>query len=186
MLVSVAILAYYTTIVIFKENVFCRQRFVVEITVNIVFLSDFFIVKHWIWPDKFFLLTLCELCMLRELYLLCELCLFIRKTAKAEEKEPRFEIEETNEVTDDYKRGNVVEGLYQFVLNSFYSNQSFATGIAGGWGSGKTTFINKLRTLAQKENIIIVNFDAWRYGSADAIVKNFFNLYRRKIGALIS
>lgn len=185
MLVSVAILAYYTTIVIFKENVFCRQRFVVEITVNIVFLSDFFIVKHWIWPGKFFLLTLCELCMLRELYLLYELYSFVKKTAKAEEKEPRFEIEETNKVTDDYRRDNVVEGLYQFVRNSFYSNQSFATGIAGGWGSGKTTFINKLRTLAQRENIIIVNFDAWRYGSADAIVKNFFNLYRRKTGTRI-
>ena len=174
-MVSVAIPVYYV-FMFYDKKAFCRPRFVVEITVNIVFLSDFFIVKHWIWSGWFFLSFAPTL---------CELYLFIRKTAKAEEKEPRFEIEETNKVTDDYRRDNVVKGLYQFVRNSFYSNQSFATGIAGGWGSGKTTFINKLRTLAQKENIIIVNFDAWRYGSADAIVKNFFNLYRRETGTRI-
>lgn len=174
-MVSVAIPVYYV-FMFYDKKAFFRPRFVVEITVNIVFLSDFFIVKHWIWSGWFFLSFAPTL---------CELYLFIRKTAKAEEKEPRFEIEETNKVTDDYRRDNVVEGLYQFVRNSFYSNQSFATGIAGGWGSGKTTFINKLRTLAQKENIIIVNFDAWRYGSADAIVKNFFNLYRRETGTRI-
>jgi KAP-like P-loop domain-containing protein len=47
---------------------------------------------------------------------------------------------------------------------TLYSQAEFAVGIFGGWGSGKTTFMQAVeRRLADDDRVVTVWFNAWRY-----------------------
>lgn len=43
------------------------------------------------------------------------------------------------------------------------SDPRFAVGIFGGWGSGKTTLMNSIRDALPKDEIVAVEFNAWRF-----------------------
>ena len=43
------------------------------------------------------------------------------------------------------------------------SEPRFAVGIFGGWGSGKTTLMEAIKTALPKENLVVVEFNAWRF-----------------------
>lgn len=43
------------------------------------------------------------------------------------------------------------------------SEPRFAIGIFGGWGSGKTTLMNAIKLALQEGNLVIVDFNAWRF-----------------------
>jgi hypothetical protein len=43
------------------------------------------------------------------------------------------------------------------------SEPRFAIGIFGGWGSGKTTLMNAIKTALQEDSLVIVDFNAWRF-----------------------
>ena len=68
------------------------------------------------------------------------------------------------------------------ILNSNF-NCSFAIGINGAWGFGKTSFLNLLKGhLRTGDNEIIeVEFNSWSSASPDAIVMDFFSALREEI-----
>ena len=43
------------------------------------------------------------------------------------------------------------------------SEPRFAVGIFGGWGSGKTTLMEAIKAHLPRENLVIVEFNAWRF-----------------------
>lgn len=43
------------------------------------------------------------------------------------------------------------------------SEPRFAIGIFGGWGSGKTTFMNTIRRALSARELVVVDFNAWRF-----------------------
>lgn len=56
-------------------------------------------------------------------------------------------------------------------------NKSFAIGINGKWGSGKTSFLNLIvEELALNKNNIIINFNPWNYKSTDLLTMALFDL----------
>lgn len=60
-------------------------------------------------------------------------------------------------------------------LKSGWFETSFAVGINGKWGIGKTSFVNILRSyMKEDKSIIEIEFNPWRSNSPDAIVKDFF------------
>ncbi len=63
------------------------------------------------------------------------------------------------------------------------SDRSFVVGLAGPWGSGKTSFLNMVKeTLrAESDTPIIVDFNAWLYSSQEQLVKQFFSEIKRAI-----
>lgn len=63
--------------------------------------------------------------------------------------------------------------LISKLLNTNINNESFAVGINGEWGSGKTTFMEVLRNRAQS-HAHIVSFNPWLSNSPTQIVKDFF------------
>jgi hypothetical protein len=43
------------------------------------------------------------------------------------------------------------------------SEPRFSIGIFGGWGSGKTTLMNAIKLALHEDNLVIVDFNAWRF-----------------------
>lgn len=66
-----------------------------------------------------------------------------------------------------------VENLVSKMLETDLSNESFAIGVSGVWGSGKTTFLKAVeRELKQK--VYLLEFNPWNGESASQIYNDFF------------
>ena len=59
------------------------------------------------------------------------------------------------------------------ILETDISRESFAVGIAGVWGSGKTTFLNAIRE-EFKGKVYLIDFNPWNSDSATQISNDFF------------
>lgn len=55
------------------------------------------------------------------------------------------------------------------------NEKSFAIGINGKWGKGKTSFMNLVVEGLDKDKTIVVNFNAWRSSSPNTLILDFFN-----------
>lgn len=60
-------------------------------------------------------------------------------------------------------------------------NKSFAIGINGKWGLGKTSFIDILKRKLNGSEIIEINFNAWNSNSPKAIIQDFFESAQESI-----
>lgn len=84
----------------------------------------------------------------------------------------------TTKPKDYEKTGN--EDLSKILLARLYntnvSAESYAVGIVGEWGSGKTTFLNHIKAQIQDEYIIF-EFNPWDIKSPGRIVSEFFNSF---------
>lgn len=75
---------------------------------------------------------------------------------------------------DELGYKNYAQDLAAKLENSWFET-SFAVGINGKWGVGKTSFVTLLRSeLSSKKDIIEVEFNPWRSSTPDAIVNDFF------------
>ncbi|MBO7199864.1 MAG: AAA family ATPase [Bacteroidales bacterium] len=75
----------------------------------------------------------------------------------------------------------------QVIINKLFktdiSNSSFAVGITGEWGTGKTTFLNLLEETAKEENneIKIVHFNPWMCKSPEKVTSDFFATLQKEL-----
>ena len=66
------------------------------------------------------------------------------------------------------------------LLNTNVANNSYAVGITGEWGVGKTTFLNAIKkTLDSK--VDIVEFNPWMCRTPDQVTNDFFALLRQQL-----
>jgi len=78
-------------------------------------------------------------------------------------------------------------------LNIGSYKKSFAIGINGSWGSGKTSLLNLITlNLSKNDSNIIVKFNPWACQNNDILIREFFNqisssikLHNRSIGKLL-
>lgn len=70
--------------------------------------------------------------------------------------------------------------LVDMMLNTNVSEESYAIGIVGDWGSGKTTFSNHIAEQLDGK-FLIIRFFPWDCTSATDIMKSFFNLLNDKL-----
>ncbi len=67
------------------------------------------------------------------------------------------------------------------------SNKPISYGIVGGWGDGKTSFLNMLRVeLAANKNTIIINFNPWKSTDLKLIQKDFFKCLKEGLSTYSS
>ncbi|MGN6178474.1 MAG: KAP family P-loop NTPase fold protein [Mucilaginibacter sp.] len=63
-----------------------------------------------------------------------------------------------------------------------YQSESFAIGVNGSWGTGKTSFLDLLkRKLMSQQDIICTDFDPWRYSNSPALIRSFFQTVRQAL-----
>lgn len=129
------------------------------------------------WTNLIFLVIIPEI----GLYLNC----IKRKKIKYN---PLLEIEETKKIGDEYNRNGCCESVYKVIETCFFKEQSFAVGISGSWGSGKTTFINALkrRFEERREAISVIDFGPWKDDNPCLIIKSFFALLKSELKPHIS
>jgi hypothetical protein len=66
------------------------------------------------------------------------------------------------------------------VKSSHFKN-SFAIGINGKWGAGKTSFMNFIKADLKDEDIIEIDFSPWSSNSSQLIVQDFFETVQENI-----
>ena len=57
--------------------------------------------------------------------------------------------------------------------------ESFAIGISGSWGSGKTTFMGDIKQFLNKDKFTILDFEPWACTDSNQIIKEFFDSLSR-------
>lgn len=81
-------------------------------------------------------------------------------------------------IEDSFKRNNVAKEIAT-LLKGTNNSKSFAIGILGEYGSGKTSFINLIKK--NLDSAVIVDFNPWTSENAPNIQKDFFDLLANHI-----
>jgi len=99
-----------------------------------------------------------------------------KKQPLRENKQNSFLNDKPISKVDDDKLGynTYAEEIGNKILSSHF-DKSFAIGINGQWGHGKSSFINLIKKKVKGDNIIEVNFNPWDNHSPEAIIRNFFD-----------
>lgn len=87
----------------------------------------------------------------------------------------------TEEDQDELKFDTYAKEIADKINIGSYMN-SFAIGINGRWGSGKTSLSNlTLKKLKTDKTNIIINFNPWASQTSQALIKDFFELVSNRI-----
>jgi KAP-like P-loop domain-containing protein len=81
---------------------------------------------------------------------------------------------------DELGYSNYASNLSNKIMTSNFK-KSFAIGINGKWGLGKTSFIDLLKRELPKENVIQIEFNPWNSYTPQAIIKDFFDTVQASI-----
>ena len=80
------------------------------------------------------------------------------------------------EVDDKFQRYQFSKRIAETIVNRTGS-ESFAVGIYGAWGEGKTSILNFIRQELEpfKKEIVVFSFNPWRFTDEAALLTTFFN-----------
>ena len=93
-----------------------------------------------------------------------------------QDKEPElkgFSVDNTEIKLED-NQIKYAETLVKKLKNTDLSKESFAVGITGEWGSGKSTFLNTMKEKIGKDFAEIVEFNPWLCNSPEQVTQDFF------------
>jgi len=90
-----------------------------------------------------------------------------------------------NPEDDLLNRRKFSQKIAELILNR-KDNDCLVVSIMGSWGEGKTTVINFINKIMLKENIIVINYNPWRYADEETMLKGFFNDLAHALGKSIN
>lgn len=71
--------------------------------------------------------------------------------------------------------------LLQKLLHTNIERSSFAVALTGGWGTGKTTFLELFKADLKKKGLSYLTFNPWLSNSPDKIIKDYFVSLKSKL-----
>lgn len=71
-------------------------------------------------------------------------------------------------------------------INESRFDHSFAIGVNGAWGSGKTSFINLVKRHINIDDAIVVDFSSWNSATPNAVINDFFDTIQEAIAPYYS
>lgn len=158
------------------------HKWVIKLTtISLLVFIIFRFTGHWIYTRLYLLpiayVDLIALCNL--LILSLHINYSLKKTSKGYKPQKLGFLEDNAiEVIEDdsYERGIVAKEVAKQIANT-YNEKAFAIGIAGAYGSGKTSFINLILEELKKDESepLIIKFNPWDAGSSKEIQKLFFD-----------
>lgn len=84
-----------------------------------------------------------------------------------------FSVSTQTESLQDTGWSQYAKNLVSKLLKTNLEKESFAVGISGAWGSGKSTFLSAIREEMQK-HVYLLDFNPWNSDSANQISDDFF------------
>ncbi len=75
---------------------------------------------------------------------------------------------------DTFQRNHYAQAFAEQIIG-MQSERSFAIGILGEYGSGKTSFINLIKKHLEGQKVDVLNFNAWKSEKAENIQMDFFD-----------
>ena len=84
-----------------------------------------------------------------------------------------FSVDDT-EIKLENNQIKYAKTLVKKLKNTDLSKESFAVGITGEWGSGKSTFLNTMKEKIGKDFAEIVEFNPWLCNSPEQVTQDFF------------
>lgn len=162
-------------------------RLILGVVITYVCLCD----EYWKFAHICYNVTFAHiLCGIAIIACFYSLWLYVRninnaKSCVGERKEP-FEQGEcvrlfTTDFIEDKHISNSIslyaKELSERMWHTTNQEEAFAIGVAGSWGSGKTTFLKALRKEISKE-MVIMNFEPWNCKSPAVIIEDFFSSFR--------
>ena len=84
------------------------------------------------------------------------------------------------EVQDSFKRGIVAAEIASMISKTI-NEKSFAIGILGEYGSGKSSFLNLIKTQLIDKNAEVIDFNPWSSDGIANIHQDFFDLLSAKL-----
>lgn len=126
----------------------------------------------WILIVSFFPLLYKEAINLKRIW-------FIYKSQKSSNKNTGFVRMTNDEELIDCGWDDYSNMLIERLKNTSLSEENFAIGISGCWGSGKSTFLKTLKR-HMGSDFINIEFEAWQSNTPQSLIRDFFN--QLKIG----
>lgn len=84
-----------------------------------------------------------------------------------------FTTDIVNPSREETLRHQFAKNMITHLLNTDVSEEAYTVGITGGWGSGKTTFMNDM-IQELNERAIVIKFNPWKYQSDAKLIEKFF------------
>jgi hypothetical protein len=113
----------------------------------------------------------------------CNLFLFVKEKNldKSNGENSFFDDEPIGGNKEDVLGYTTYADLLASKIKDSHFNKSFAIGINGKWGLGKTSFIDILKRKMDRDKIIEINFNPWNSNSPKAIIQDFFETIQEHI-----
>lgn len=93
---------------------------------------------------------------------------------------PSFSLDNQNEECENESMKKYGDDIVNHILGTNLDSQSFAIGITGAWGSGKTTFLKYLRSRLRDETEIVW-FNPWMCKTPEQVTEDFFLTLHQKL-----
>ena len=149
-------------------------------------LAGFFIIlfllcdDYWEWAKTPFGLNYCWIVVIVLFaFIISALTILITQIKNTprfvadDNKTKGFSVTTPSDAMQDTGWQQYAENLAEKLMKTNVSKESFAVGVSGVWGSGKTTFLNALeKELACK--VYLIKFNPWNSDSAAQISADFF------------
>lgn len=91
----------------------------------------------------------------------------------------KHSLEESNTI------GKFARGIVERLLRTPMREEAFSLGIAGVWGSGKTTCLEALKKEFGRK-VLYIEFSPWNSNSPEKIIEDFFLLFRKEVSSQIN
>ncbi len=139
-----------------------------------------FFCFSWKWLLLVFLVALSMI----EIYRLIEtLRKYNKSYRELKEGHTGFRMRTKDEELVDVGYGNYTAVMLPLLASTDLGEESFAVGVTGPWGSGKTTFLQSMKT-KMGENFMVVEFTPWYSDTAESLVRDFFKRLGSKLGSM--
>ncbi len=162
----------------------------IELTIQLRKASLKFIDKHPTWKSVFiFIEKYKKRSFTISKYKQLKRWIIQRKKKKDIESIQPF-IYDNSTLKDDYKRGGYAKIICDKLISTYNSSHkgngketlpSFTVGISGDWGSGKTSFLNLMKSYLENNNQICYDFSPWLCNSSNEVISEFFKMLRKKL-----
>jgi len=169
------VVGFYFSCRILKRKAFSWLIIICAFSIVYLLVDD-----NWIWAKTAFFFDYRWLSIVLFFsFLVCGIALLVAKIKMA----PKFVVDEDNSIGFSITTENnsmqdtgwqqYARNLVGKILKTDISCESFAVGVTGVWGSGKTTFLKAIKTELDHK-VYLIEFNPWNSDSATQISNDFF------------